>query len=64
MVAKKTGKAIQKGKKLKAGTLTRPAAAKLLRGAPHPGGLALTRPGSGIMTRPTPGLMTRKVFDA
>jgi len=51
MVAKKTGKAIQKGKKLTAGTLTRPSSVKMLRGT-HLAGGALTRP----------PLMTRKVF--
>jgi len=54
MVAKKTGKQIQKGKKLTAGTLTRHS--KLLRGtAPLVGG-ALTRPPIKLtrspMTRP------------
>jgi len=61
MVAKKTGKAIQKGKKLTAGTLTRPSSVKMLRGTQLAGG-ALTRP-HGVVTRPSLNL-TRKVFDA
>jgi len=55
MVAKKTGKQIQKGKKLKGGTVTKTAGA-LTRPTLGPHG-ALTRPSLGH-----PGALTRAPF--